>query len=190
MSNFFLDLKSLYNHRIVYPKTLQIDEHIEISETNDYIYVELLPFDKVITNGRVQGVFRYNDLGRDNIICESQVLPINNISVKKITFIGFCCWGYFKENFILECADGTKEKAKAYFSDVSSPLSSALESNYKTENRLFLDGSKIFCELKFKSNKRYMYYYTTEFEEAKTVAKIIFPDNYFMHVFAITTEDQ
>lgn len=135
-------------------------------------------------------MFRQRPDGLDNVVCDSQVMILDGLSIKRITFIGFCTWGYFKENFELKCVDETVEYAKAYFSDIAWPLEKGSECCFATEKALYTDGCKYFTEVKMKDGTGvgYLYYYTTEFSEEKKVKKIIFPQNCSMHIFAITID--
>ena len=186
MNNIYLDLTGLYNNRMVFPKARSIDENIMIGEANNYIFSESISFNQIMGTGNVSAVFRQRADGMDNLVCESQILLLDDVTVKKITIIGFCAWGYFKENLKLECVDGTSEYAKVYFSNVSEPLENGIDSCFRIEKALYRDGSRCFKEIEMKRGKGYIYYYTTEFHEIKKVNKIIFPENCLMHIFAVT----
>lgn len=188
MSKIFLDITELYNNRMVYPLKYNLEENVLIGEADNYVITESFHFNEKISNNGTEGIFRKRFDKTDNITCESQILEISCL-VKKITFIGFCCWGYFQEYFKLECKDGTIEYAKAYFSDVTWPLINATECFFNLEKVLYTDGCKIFKEIEMKSGKGYIYYYTTEFDVIKEVTKITFPENCLMHIFAITIEN-
>ena len=116
-------------------------------------------------------------------------MDVNNILIKKITLFGFSVWGYFKEKFILKCTDQSEEIALAYFSDVSYPLALSIDNVMGMDRQIYRDGSQVFCDFIWDRQKGFMYYFTTEFQHAKQVNKIIFPDNCLMHIFAITLEN-
>lgn len=185
----FLDLREIMNHRMVYPDTVKQEGDIEIGESNNYIDDKTFFFDQVITEKNVRCVFQRNNKKYDNVICSGQVLDVKESYIKKIIIVGFCCWGWFKEDFYLECLDGTVEKAKAYFSDAGWLLAESGDCCYSVENKLYTDCCKILCNIKLKTGGGYIYYYITEFKEVKAVKKIIFPDNCLMHIFAITIEN-
>ena len=189
MREFFLDFTNLYNNRMVYPNEAEVVTNAESGEANNYILRDSFLFDKVLEKGGVRGIFRQREDELDNVVCESQILSLENVPIKRITFIGFCAWGSFKEKFKLEFADGTIGFAKVYFSDVTWPLEKSMECCYRVESDLYMDACRYFYEVKLKSGKGYMYYYTTEFQESKKAKKIIFPDNCLMHIFAITIEN-
>lgn len=189
MRELFLDFTNLYNSRMVYTSEAEAIQNTEIGEANNYILNDSFVFNKIYKKDKVSGIFYQNAKGLDNVACESQILLLSNVLVRKIIFIGFCEWGYFKEKFKLECSDGTGEYAKVYFSDAVWPLEKAGECCFAAENALYMDGCRYFHEVKMKSGKGYMYYYLTEFQETKKVNKIIFPENCLMHIFAITIEN-
>lgn len=114
-------------------------------------------------------MFRQRPDGLDNVVCDSQVMMLDGLSIKRITFIGFCTWAYFKENFELKCIDETVEYVKAYFSDIAWLLEKATECCFTTEKALYMGGCKYFIEVKIKggTSVKYLYYYTTEFSEEK-----------------------
>ena len=189
MHSIYLDFTQIFNRKMVFQNEEEAAQKAELLETGNYILSESFVFDKIFKKGNVRGVFRRNAEGFDNAACESQVLELRGIPVKRITFIGFCVWGYFKENFRLECADGSTEYAEAYFSDISCPLEEVQECCFALEKALYTDGCRYFKETKMKTGTGYIYYYPTEFRKTKRIEKIIFPENCLMHIFAITIEN-
>jgi hypothetical protein len=181
MSKLYLDLSKLYNHRA---ETSGIGTPGE----DNYLKLNSLSFNQCLKNGEVECIFRKASNG-DNVICDSQILDINNILIKKITLFGFCVWGYYKEKFILKYRDQTEGIAVAYFSDVVYPLTLSINNVMGIDRQIYMEGSQVFCDFIWDQQKGFMYYSTTEFENATQVNKIIFPDNCLMHIFAITIEN-
>ena len=188
MSKEFLDLTPIFNYRLVYPKNTKLSKKKEIGISNIFLTEESFKFNTVINHDMVSCLFKRNKRGFDNVRCDSQKLITNKILVKKITIIGFCCWGYYKEKLILQCEDEDVE-VYAYFSDTSWLLSTLFEYSFNIEKNIYDAACHILCEVEWSDHKGFMYYYTTEFDQAKIVNKIIFPDNYLMHIFAITIEN-
>ncbi len=57
------------------------------------------------------------------------------------------------------------------------------------DKKMCLDRTQILCEVEWDGNQGYIYYFTTEFPIPKLIKQILFPDNCFMHIFAITIEN-
>ncbi len=188
MSKIFLDLRSIYNHRAVCPD-YEGRETLKKLGMDNYLKPNTLHFDRRIKKSGIECIFRKAQNGLDNVECNAQLLDIEPFPVKKITISGFCIWGTFQEDFILKGCDGSTRKAVACFSDVIWPLAFKEPYAIGEDKKMCLDRTQILCEVEWDGNQGYIYYFTTEFPIPKLIKQILFPDNCFMHIFAITIEN-
>lgn len=183
MGRQYVNLLEAYNSKLLLTKP-EVNDNIDLEQ---HVCCKTFSFNKEKKGGGFRCVFRKNEDGLDNVECSSQRISIEKIKAKKIYFVGFCHWGYYKETFCLRCADGSVVKALVSFSDTSYLCSELGKRSLGVDKEYYDRYSKIFCTLNTKFGKRYMYYTEIEIEE-KEITEIIFPDNCFMHIFAITIE--
>ena len=188
MSKIYLDLTEHYNHTMVLEDNIQLDDENNVGIVEHYIKKDTFRLNEIIQNGDLECIFRKNEKGQDNVICNSQVLKIKRQKIRKITIFGFSCWGYFKEYLTLKCTNGTKFNAKAHFADFAYSGLNVAKVSLKKDRENYVDMSKEFCSLDLNTGTGYMYYYETEYDKLIEVDEIIFPDNCFMNIFAITLE--
>lgn len=183
MKRTYIDLKSFFNKRHVYPASTEFDI------LNPYYVEEQFRFGEIESNG----VFAYIDRNAeklDSMNCLKQTVEINDLPCDSIVFIGTCCWGYYKEEFKLKFSDGSTGCAKAVFFDwywsVEDTIKVAIgldaeelsEYNHVFRKQIKRDDKKDYC---------FIYYYKTDFKiKGRKLRQIIFPDNMFMNIFAIT----
>ena len=190
MGKLYLDLTKIYNHKMVLPEGSTADDENNLGISDHFIKENSFKFNEIVKNGDCECIFRRNEKGQDNVICNSQVLKIKRQKIRKITVFGFSCWGYFKEYLILKCANGTKFNAKAHFADFAYSGLNVAKVSLGKDRENYVDMSKEFCSLDLNTGTGYMYYYETEYDKLIEVDEIIFPDNCFMNIFAITLDTE
>jgi hypothetical protein len=193
MSKHHVDLKHYFNYRLVYPQNTEVQETDTDNYkgiTNNFFFEEDFDFKKLITTGNEEFIFERNKDLNDCIECRQTVVEVPDIDCKRISLAGISTWGMYKEKFKLIFDDGSSDNAIGYFADVAWPVHKYQQWFLGIEKEAMLDGSKILCgPKKAREHEFYIYHYSTEFEKTRKLKKIIFPDNIFMYIFAITLED-
>lgn len=167
-----INLKELFNQKFIYE---------DISSNNlglDCTYVLQKDLNDI-------DFFNLSKDKLDNVVCENQVLKINNY-VDKLHILGFSYWGSTNEYFEIKYLDETVEKVKVPFIDWVSKASI----NYHTiswygENVKTIKQVKSSGELKHTVN---FHHSITKLDSRKMIKEIRFPDNFLIHIFAITLE--
>ena len=187
MKKIYLDLTKIFNYRMVYPESAKIPDRD--GPASNYIKEKTFSFDKICEGGGASCIFRRNKQGYDNVICNSQTVDVEDIAIQKITIVGLCSWGNFKEKFLLKFSDESTGIAIANFMDMCWPLENAVRSSIGIDKQIYSEANHVFCELDCKYQKGYLSYYTTTLQGNKKLRQIIFPDNCLMNIFAITLEN-
>lgn len=122
----------------------------------------------------------------DNMVCEGQELEIDEYA-EKLHFAGFAYWGDAYETLKVVYEDGETEFARIAFSDWShSPEEDIQTLFFMRDNPITQTGVCIssgrFVHL------IYFHHCRCFVKRDKKIRKIVFPDNMFMHVFAVTLE--
>lgn len=187
-----LDLKNLYNHRMFYPRSTVVNTDI-IGIDNFYINQEDITFDKILIRDNKKIVFNRNNDLNDNIIPLGQEIILDKaVEFKKITIFGFSSFGMYTELIKLIDENNKIYHAGFHFNDLCWAVNEF--PTFDEDEADIKDGAKVFME--FSVNNRgdgvrpaYLYYYATDFADKIKLKHIIFPDNCFMNIFAITLED-
>jgi len=185
---FSIDLKPYFNHRFVYPEKTVIKKDEMIGINNNFFFREFFPFNRKLKAEDMEAVFEKNENDQDNIGCERQIINIAGISAEKILFAGFCSWGVYKEIFEIVFDDGTSEYISVQFSDVTFPSIFATVRQLVLQEKDIKKASRIlFGPCKLKKEQGYIYYNIFKLKQRnKKIVKLIFPDNYFMSIWAIS----
>lgn len=179
-----LDISELCNHKLIYGK---------LPESKGYGLdgICILKEDFKLKDGKLSDGIDYRFyVGEeaDNIVCEGQELELNE-RVKAIHFIGFTYWGDACENFRLVYEDGTEEYVKVAFVDWSRSSQDCIETRFLIKN-----GSVTTAGICLSSGRIihpvYFHHYGCRVNGDKKVRKMVFPDNMFMHIFAVTMEEE
>lgn len=168
-----LDLNKQFNHKFLYEKEVL---NSEIGLDGTYVLKEEL---NDIDCFNISG----NEL--DNIFCENQILRINNY-VDKLNVLGFSYWGSTNEYFEIIYQDETIEKVRIPFIDwvmkssINYRTISWYGENIKTVKQVTSKGL-----LKHTVN---FHHSITKLNSKKMIKEIKLPDNFLIHIFAITLE--
>ena len=173
MSAIITDLKKQFNHKFIYEKEVLKNE---IGLDGTYVLKEEL------------NDIEYFNIGTDeldNIVCENQIIEINNY-VDKLHILGFSYWGSTSEYLEIRYQDETVEKIKIPFIDwvmkssVNYRTISWYGENIKTIKQVTSKGL-----LKHTVN---FHHSITKLVSKKMIKEIKLPDNFLIHIFAITLE--
>lgn len=168
-----IDLKKLFNHKFFYEKE-PLNSEIGLDGT----YVLREEFNEI-------DYFKISNNELDNIVCENQILEIDNY-VDKLHILGFSYWGSTNEYFEIKYLDGTIERIKIPFIDwvmkssVNYRTISWYGENIKTVKQVISKGL-----LKHTVN---FHHSITKLNSKKMIKEIKIPDNFLIHIFAITLE--
>ena len=185
MKRHYINLKPFFNKRHVYPASTILDPR------HPYYVEECFKFGEVEGDGVFAYLTRNQDM-MDNMNCADQVIEIDDLFCDRIVILGTCCWGIYKEQFELRFSDGTIEYADAKFYDWYWPAEPAIKASFDLEAKEFSDYNHIFAKFVKRDNEKeycFMYYYKTDLKiKGRKLKQIVFPDNMFMNIFAITLE--
>ena len=167
-----INLKELFNHKFIYE---------DISDNNlglEGTYVLQKDFNDI-------DFFDMKQKKLDNVLCQNQILQLNKY-VDKLHILGFSYWGSTNEYLEIKYFDETFEKVKVPFIDWVSKASI----NYRTiswygENVKTIKQVKSCGEQKHTVN---FHHSITKLDSKKMIKEIKFPDNFLIHIFAITLE--
>jgi len=183
MKHTYIDLKLFFNKRHVYPAVKEFDI------MNPYYVEENFQFGEVESNG----VFAYLDRNAekmDSMNCLNQVVEAGDVMCDGIVIVGTCCWGYFKEEFKLKFSDGSTDAAKAIFFDWYYSIEQGIKDSLELDAKELSEYNHVFRRQVKRDDEKdccFIYYYKTDFKiKGRKLRQIIFPDNMFMNIFAIT----
>lgn len=166
-----INLKEIFNHKFIYE---------EISNNNlglDGTYILDQDLNDI-------DCFNISKEELDNVVCNNQILQINNY-VDKLHILGFSYWGSTNEYFEIKYQDGY-ESVKIPFVDwvmkssVNYRTISWYGENIETIKQVTSKGILIHT-VNF-------HHSITKLDPKKMIKEIIFPDNFLIHIFAITLE--
>lgn len=179
-----LELCNLVNHKLIYDSLPTGD--------NDFGLDKICILRKNFNCGSlaiINGIdFEFALENYDNIFCENQEIEINQIA-KTINILGFSYWGDNYEFFKVVYDDGTTELLKVMLPDWSHAVENApvnmqfelFDCKVKT-GEIFLSSGKTV-------HMTHLHHFSGTLKNDKVISKIVFPDNMFMHILAITLED-
>ena len=167
-----VNLKELFNHKFIYEDILNNNSGL------DGTYILQKDLNDI-------DFFNISKEKLDNVICQNQTLEINNY-VDKLHILGFSYWGSTNEFFEIRYQDDSIEKVKIPFIDWV--MESSI--NYRTiswygENIKTIKQVRSSGELKHTVN---FHHSITKLDSLKMIKEINFPDNFLIHIFAITLE--
>ena len=185
MSNYqALDIKELFNHKLVYQKLPKINAYKEFGLDNVCVLREDIKFKTEEIIDKVN--FKFNFLGKDNVVCDGQQIKVN-LHANKIHFVSFAYWGDTNEFFQIVYDDESIEKIKVPFIDWSHEVRTDSNSiawygnNIKTCKKVVTSGAITMLV--------HFHHTVCELKQNKIIKEIIFPYNMFTHVFAVTLEE-
>lgn len=174
--------KEQHNHQIVYDEVTDNIHELGL----DYIYI-LKQNMNIKSEDLIDGIeFNFNWCGKDNIVCERQHISVTNVKACKMHIVGFSYWGDANEIFQIVYENGEIEYINISFIDWAHKAErygaiSSLKDNINTARQIISSGAKIhlifFHHSVLSINNR-----------RKEIKEIILPDNFLIHIFAITLE--
>lgn len=187
-SEEYLDLTKYYNDRMVYSeaeakknKTIIEESRYRFFNEEKFLYGPRKLFGETVFWLR-RGVEK-----KDCIICQGQKISVEEKPCSEILFAGFCIWGYFKEEFLLQFSDGSESKAVVGFSDIAYTMEQISAGNMETETKDYMSFTKILSqESSLTDQMHYLYYQEKVFAETRRLKRIIFPENSLMYIVGIT----
>ena len=176
-----LDLSLVCNHRLLYETAPTQSEKGGLDDI--YILHSNLQWNpREIFNG----IDFYFVFGRcDNVICQSQRLPVN-FKAGKIHLISFAYWGDTSENITVFYTDGSEETVRVPFLEWSHPFNETKQQIVYGDNEITTikevptSGAVI--------HKACFHHVACDLNSEKEIAAIELPDNLLLHIFAITFE--
>lgn len=177
-----IDLSKFCNHKFLYSNKQEVLEDVGLDNTyvlkRDFINNNKSTFNDV--------TFLFSDSYYDNIVCDNQILTINQ-KANKIHIIAFSYWGSTNAFFETVFDDGSKEFIKIPFIDwvqkarVNYETISWFGENINTIKQVQSQG--------YLRNTVNFHHVIANIKSEKVIKEIIFPDNFLIHVFAITLEN-
>ena len=187
MKRFYADLKPVFNRRYVFPAGTETDK------MRPYFVEENFRFGVIEKDGAAVLIER-NEAKMDNAVCDGQTVGTPDVPCGRAVIAGISSWGFYKENFTLKFSDGSVDYARAKFYDWCWPAKFIIESSLGLETEECTDYNHILASYPKPYDEKsgpdyYIYYYVTELGiKGRKLRQIIFPDNMFMNIFAITLE--
>lgn len=181
-----LDVKPYCNHKFIYARAPKIKEgETDVGLDNEYVLKSDLRIQPVDEFDGI--VFKFSFGRYDNITCERQHIPVGQ-RINKVHFLAFAYWGNTNEYFKIIYQDGTEEFVRIPFIDWSHTASK------KTQDiAVFGDNTTTVKVAMCQGEDPHLVYFhhiSCELKQGKTIKEIVFPDNMFIHIFAITLETQ
>ena len=179
-----IDIKTYFNHRIVYSGLPEVKDGEEFGLDNICI---LKPDLKLKKNEKADGVdFLFLFGENDNIICNGQKIEINETATK-LHFIGFAYWGDFLEFIKIVYGDSSEERVKLSFIDWGHRYTADFKrrdmfgENISTIVKTITSGAV--------NHIAYLHHMCCEIDKSKKIKEIILPCNMLTHIMAITLEN-
>ena len=178
-----IDLREHYNHRLIYTEVSGREE--ELGAEGIYILKSDL---KIPEEAVLDGVeFRFAFGRFDNVLCERQRVAVDG-RASAIHFIGFGHWGDTNEYFRIIYDDSDEELARVPFIDwVRKPYSDFNSTSWfgnNTTTAAYAISSGVEGPYLI-----HFHHMVAELTGRKRIKEILFPDNMFTHIFAMTLED-
>lgn len=175
-----IDLRDICNHKLIYDK----DTPFEKREGLDGIYINLEDM-HIHSAETFDGVeFDFNLKEFDNVICNGQSISVG-MKADRLHIIGFSYWGDANDYLQAIYNDNDIAFVKVHFLDWShrnmgSWDEECASSKIKTVQQVISSGEMIHII--------YFHCITVEFNGTKTLTELVLPDNFWLHIFAMTLE--
>ena len=177
-----LNLDSSYNHKMFYDKVPE--ESFEDFGLDNMVILRN-EVDK-LNMTEVEGIpFRISNVSKDNIECEQQKLQVNK-KANRIHFLGFAYWGSTNESFKIIYENDLEEIVRVPFLDLNhrhkeSEHVKAWYGNNVTTPKVVISAGNSLQMISFHHSFIDLY-------GNQKIKEIVCPDNFFIHIFAITLE--
>lgn len=182
MNKYFkLNLLDFCNHKFIYEKTVPQKDKIGL----EGIYIDEKDL-TIRSEDTVDGVeFLFNFGTFDNIVCDRQQIPVG-INADKLHIVGFSYWGDTYD-FIKVVYEDNVCLLKASFADLARNYKYHLSDDFWNLN---INTSLRIRGTGLSGNIVYFHHSIIDLEKDKKINSIILPDNFWLHVFAITLEKE
>ena len=175
-----IDLKDICNHKLIYGKETPLEKRKGLDDI--YIAKESAHLSHLQTFDGIEFAFNLN--GNDNIMCDGQKIHVGT-KADRLHLIGFSYWGDTTDIFQAKYDDGDSDWLKISFVDWSHELGSwgraRAYSEISTVHKVISSGAFIHII--------HFYHITVELNGNKTLEEIILPNNFWLHIFAMTFEE-
>ncbi len=190
MKKYYLNIADTFDTRIVYDSEAaqEAAQRNALGVNNLYIDEKDFKFFQVVRKDNMAFVFRRNELLMDNAVCRNQTVDCCSIPCRKISIAGICNWGYYSEDFILKFTDGSESKLYATFADWIFPFDKQAEYESERGREFNLEKHRVLASFNTNGPEVVLSYSTADFGKTRLLDKLMFPDNIFMNVFAVTLE--
>lgn len=179
-----LNLDDYYNHKMFYDKVPEAMSE-EFGLDNMVILkseVEKAGFEMVDSIP-----FNISKILKDNIECERQKLQVGK-KANKIHFLGFAYWGSTNENLKIIYENGFEEIVNVPFLDLNHRHKES--EHVKLWYGTSVTTPKILISAGDNTQMVSFHHSVVELKGKEIIKEIIFPDNFFIHIFAITLEKE
>ena len=190
MKKYYLNISDAFDTRVVYDKASAHEAELkhELGINNLYIDEKDFKFFQVVRKSNLSFVFRRNENLMDNASCRNQIVECPSVPCRKISILGTCNWGYFSEDFVLKFDDGSESKLYATFADWIFPFDKMADCYSEKGAEFYLEKHRVFDKYQSNGPEVILSYTTADFGKTRLLDKLVFPDNMFMNVFAVTLE--
>lgn len=177
-----INIADLCNHKLFYDSVPDLSKNFGL-ENICGLKEKLSWMEEEIING-VE--FRLNFGTFDNIQCSNQEILVTT-RADKLHILGFAYWGDTKEIFTIKYADGTEELIYVPFIDWSHPFGGVISEiefadvQVKTAKQTWAFGAL--------EHPIFIHHSVSALNGSKEIEKIVLPQNMFIHIFAVTLEN-
>ena len=183
MSDFIkINLVSLVNHKLVYD--LLPTEEKEFGLDKNCILKEDFKFKGEETINGAE--FRFITGNYDNMSCEGQRLEVG-MAAEKLHVIGFGYWGDICENLKVVYDDGSSEIIQIVLPDWSHSEKDDAMTQFLCREKEIRNAKIVLSSGRLK-HLIYFHHFACGLDKNKIIKELIFPDNMFMHIFALSLE--
>lgn len=172
------DLRELCNHKLIGDSA--------IGTGIDGIYIDRADW-RLTGSQNIDGIdFDFYMGDKDNVECDRQVLPVS-AAADRLHVVGFAYWGETTEQFRIVYEDGSEETVAVSFMD----WSRTKQNRYWNCEWKGGDIKEVYHCISSGALTHVIYWYrmSAALHGHSPVKEIVFPDNFFVHVFALTLEN-
>ena len=177
-----INLDGLCDHKLIYDTPFVSQKECGL----DGIYIDKGDV-RISEYATTDGIdFRFVFGKFDNVVCNGQTVSVS-ARADKLHIIGFSYWGETCEFFRMVYDDGTEERINVPFMDWShsvqehAPWMLCDKENIQTVIRCISSGAA--------THIIYFHHIVVDLNGCTALQKIVMPNNFFIHVFAMTVED-
>ena len=183
MGEFYkTDIKKFFNHKLFFGSSPQDCSGAGL----DGVYIAKKDF-KISEREIIDGTeFDFSFGNYDNSVCEGQRIKVSRCA-DKLHIIGFAYWGDTTDIFEIVLKDGSREYLHVPFPDWSHDHKDGwFFRTYARGNITSSISLRTSGELQIPV---YLHHITADIPSEKEIDEIVLPDNFWLHIFAITLEN-